>query len=275
MGSVYSRPADRNIIAGSFFFFNESSCIVADNSQGTVIKGNYIGTNASGTAALGNSLSGITCAASNNSVIGGSTPAERNIISGHVIVGISIESSSNTQITGNYIGTDASGSLALGNANEGIGIIGSGLANSATNNSITGNVISGNYIGITLGSISSLGANQNTIQNNYIGTDHTGNLALPNKYGIVINDNGNTIGGNASSNRNIIAANSVGGILIYGGAQNNVIQYNYIGLNASSAPLPNGYGIQLGLPGGKGAASTNSIANNSFGGGNKIINIYS
>ena len=270
-----SHSADRNIIAGSFFFFNESSCIVADNSQGTVIKGNYIGTNAAGTAKLGNSLSGITCSASNNTTIGGTTLAERNVISGHVIVGITIESSSNAQIMRNYIGTNVSGTKALGNSNEGIAISGSGIANSAINNRIINNIISGNNIGIKLGSLSSTGANKNTIQNNLIGTDYTGKIGLPNNYGIVINDNGNTIGGNTSSNHNIISANKIGGILVYGGAQNNVIQYNYIGLNAATKPLTNGYGIQLGLPGGKGAAANNAIANNSFGGGNKIINIYS
>lgn len=269
-----SSPADRNVISGSFFFFNESSCIVMDNSQGTRIKGNYVGTNANGTALLGNSLAGISCVASDGSIIGGSTAAEKNIVSGHIIAGISIEGSSNTQIMGNYIGTDISGTLSLGNVNEGISIFGSGLANSAMNNSIINNLISGNGIGIKLGNYSSFGANQNIIQGNLIGTDYTGNLPIPNNYGIVINDDSNTIGGNSSLNCNIIAANNVGGILIYGGAKNNTIQNNYIGLNASSAALPNGYGIQLGLIGGKGEASTNAIVNNSFGGGNGIIDVY-
>ena len=264
-------PANRNIIAGSFFFFNASACIVLSNSPGAIIKGNYVGTNAAGTAKLGNSLAGISCMASDGTIIGGTTAAERNIVSGHVISGISIESSSSTQIRGNYIGTNVSGTGALGNANEGISINGSGEVNSATNNSIINNVISGNYIGIKLGFYSSLGANQNTIQGNFIGTNSAGTSALPNSYGIVINDDNNTIGGSSSSNRNIISGNTVGGILVYGGAGGNLIQNNYIGLNANATALANGYGIKLGTPGGKGAAATNTITGNSFGGGNGII----
>lgn len=270
-----SNVADRNIFAGSFFYFNESSCIVMDNSPGTIIKGNYVGTNAAGTAILGNSLSGIACIISNDTIIGGSTATEKNVVSGHIIAGISIEASSNVQIIGNYVGTDASGTLALGNANEGISVSGYGATNSATNNSIINNIISGNYIGIKLGFFSAFGANKNIVRGNFIGTDYTGTLPIPNSYGIVINDNSNTIGGPSSSNRNIISANSVGGILVYGGAKSNIIQYNYIGLGATAASLPNGYGIQLGLLGGKGAASTNTISNNTFGGGNGVTNVYS
>ena len=268
-------PADRNIIAGSFFFFNNSACVVMNNSPGAIIKGNYIGTNAAGTAKLGNSLAGITCIISNNSVIGGTTAAEKNVVSGHVIVGISIEVSSNIQIMGNYIGTNVNGTSALGNSNIGISINGSGQTNSSINNIIVNNLISGNYVGIRLGFFSSFGANQNIIRNNYIGTDYTGNNALPNKYGIMINDNSNTIGGNSVTYRNIISANTLGGMLIYGGAKNNVIQNNYIGLNKVGAALPNKYGIQLGLLGGKGAASINNISTNSFGGGNTVKNVYS
>lgn len=271
-----SNKADRNIIAGSFFFFNMSACIVTSNSPSTIIKGNYVGTNAAGTAILGNSLAGISCVASNGSFIGGTTKAEGNVISGHTITGVSLESSSNIQLTKNYIGTNANGTQSLGNANMGIAINGGGANNSASNNSIKNNLISGNFIGIKIGQFSSIGANQNIIQGNYIGTNTTGNQAIPNRYGIVINDNSNTIGGTTVQARNIISGNSVGGILIYGGAKNNIIAGNNIGLAATgTVALPNGYGIQLGLLGGKGAASTNTIQNNSFGGGNTVKNIYS
>lgn len=267
-----SSPADRNIIAGSFFLFNGSACVALEVCQAATIQGNYIGTNAAGLASLGNSLAGISCIASNNTIIGGQTAGARNIISGHTVTGILYEGCSNTQTIGNYIGTDVSGTVALGNGNEGISLSGNGNTNSAINNSIINNVLSGNFIGIKLGYLQSSGANQNTIQSNFIGTDYTGTIALPNNYGIVINDKGNTIGG-STEHRNIISGNRVGGILLYGAAKNNVIQNNYIGLSATGAALPNGYGTQLGLIGGKGAVSANSILNNSFGGGNGTINI--
>jgi hypothetical protein len=262
-------PADRNVIAGSFFFFNESSCIAIYGSNSSIIKNNYVGTNASGTATLGNSLAGIACISADGTIIGGATTAERNIVSGHAIVGVSLEAASSTQILGNYIGTDATGTHALGNQNLGICISGSGAVNSATSNVISSNLISGNRIGIKLGLASSLGANQNTVTKNLIGTDVTGLLALGNSYGVVINDNTNTVGGASLSARNVISANTVGGVLAYGSAQGNTITYNYIGLNsAGTAPLPNGYGVQLGVPGGHGAAPNNTVANNVFGGSN-------
>jgi len=255
-----SSPADRNVISGSFFFFNESSCIVLDSATGTKIKGNYVGTNASGTAILGNSLAGITCFAANNTIIGGPTTAEGNVISGHVIVGIEIESSSNCLIQKNYIGTNAAGTSALGNLNMGISLGGSGIANSTIGNTIYANVISGNNIGIKIGFMSSLGTNQNTITNNFVGTNYTGKLKIPNSYGIIINDNNNTF------NRNVISGNTIGGFLLYGGAQNNKIQNNYIGLDATkTVTMPNGYNIQLGLLGARGAAGQNTIQNNMFG----------
>jgi hypothetical protein len=268
--------ADRNIIAGSFFFFNSSACVVAYDSDRTVIKNNYVGTNASGTVALGNSLAGISCISANGSIIGGATLAERNVIAGHALVGISLETASSSNIQGNYIGTDTTGTHAIGNQNLGISVSGGGTANSATANTIRNNLISGNRIGIKLGLAAIHGANLNTVTNNLIGTDVTGNTALGNNYGIVINDHNNTVGGTSLTTRNTISANTVGGVLVYGSARNNTITYNYIGVNsAGTSPLPNGYGVQLGLPGGHGSAPNNTVANNVFGGSNGQTNVGS
>ncbi len=258
-------PADRNVIAGSFFFFNESACVAMSQANGSSINNNYIGTNKMGTATLGNSLAGVVCSASNSTII------RQNIISGHTICGISLEGSSFSTVQGNYIGTDATGTRRLSNLNMGIVLNGFGVLNSTTKNSISNNLISGNRIGIKLGFASSLGTNQNSIQGNFIGTDYTGKKKLGNNYGIVINDDANKIGG---ITRNIISSNSIGGILVYGSASGNTIKGNYIGLDITGkSALANGYGIQLGLPGGKGAASTNTFQNNSFCKGNSASSI--
>lgn len=258
-------PADRNVIAGSFFFFNESACIAVSQANGTSIVNNYIGTNKTGTATLNNSLAGVSCIDSNSTTIG------QNIISGHTICGVSLEGASFSSIQGNYIGTDVSGTKILPNLNVGIVVSGFGTPNTATKNSISNNLISGNRIGIKLGLASSLGANKNSVQGNFIGTDCTGKKKLGNSYGIVVNDGANTIGG---ITRNIISGNSIGGILLYGSAGGNVIKGNYIGLDITGkTALANGYGIQLGLTGGKGAAGTNTFQNNIFCNGNSTSSI--
>ena len=116
---------------------------------GSVIVGNYLGTDVSGTKALGNSTGGTWGAIavkSNNVVVGGATAADRNLISGNAGHGIEIYSSaSGAVVQGNYIGTSVTGSGALGNAFAGIY-----FRNSPTGNTIggtganQGNVIANN-----------------------------------------------------------------------------------------------------------------------------------
>lgn len=119
--------------------------IHVNGAGGNVIQGNHIGTNFSGTTALPNGGDGIEITTANNT-IGGTTPGSHNVISGNGQNGIWINGfgASGNTIQGNYIGTDASGSLVLGNVSAGIRI---------TNGS-------GNIVGGTVG-----GAG-NTIANN-------------------------------------------------------------------------------------------------------------
>ncbi len=104
---------------------------------GSVLVGNYIGTDVSGTQALGNSTVGSwgsVAIKSDNVVVGGVAPADRNLISCNAGSGIEIyNSASGAVIRGNYIGTTVSGSGALGNAGPGIDV-----HSSASNNTIGG-----------------------------------------------------------------------------------------------------------------------------------------
>src|SRR5262249_7156201 len=132
-------------------------------------------------------------------------------------------------ITGNYIGTDATGAYALANG-------GSGIVLASGGNTVGGltpaqqNVISGNGdYGIYIVSGSSTG---NVIQGNYIGADAKGTSSLRNPLdGIHVQDAANTlIGGAVSGAGNVISGNHQDGIHIQGAtATGATIQGNYIG----------------------------------------------
>lgn len=281
-----AHPADRNLIAGSFASINTSAFVGGlfggaginiSAGNGTIIKGNLIGTDNSGSIALGRSQVGISVGylASfvpvSNTVIGGITAAERNVISGQLINGIQIFGSANV-IQGNYIGTDLTGSYALGNKNAGIFIYAFGqfaTPNDVSLNNIIGdtgngggNLISGNGDGLIIGNKWLAGSHNNSVLGNLIGTDASGTKIIGNtRNGVVLGDDSNIIGGPTASARNIISGNTLNGILIYASSGSSVMD-NYVGTDISGQKdLPNGAnGIQLGLPGGLGAALNNTIS---------------
>jgi len=100
----------------------------------SVVQGNFIGTDVSGTHRLGNDLGVFIFDASNNTV-GGTTPGARNLISGNQENGIFIRGlqsvATGNQLQGNFIGTQTDGTSPLGNSSHGI-LIGT----SASNNTI-------------------------------------------------------------------------------------------------------------------------------------------
>ncbi len=113
-------------------------------------------------------------------------------------------------IRGNFIGTDVTGTADA--SAGGIGVTGA-LGGAVIGETIpqSRNVISGLTIGIRL-----LGNFGNTVQNNYIGTDASGKLALANdEQGIWISaSDDNMIGGKTASARNVISGNGGQAVLI-------------------------------------------------------------
>ncbi|WP_414590445.1 DUF4347 domain-containing protein [Anabaena sp. CCY 9614] len=206
---------------------------VLSSSAGNTIRGNFIGTDATGTADLGNTNDGIQIQSANN-IIGGSNPGDRNLISGNNRLGIFIVGSSatNNQVRGNYIGTDATATADLGNSASGIEIQSAnniiGGSNSGDRNLISGN----NLFGVV---ISGINATNNQVHGNYIGTDVFGTSALGNTQdGILIQSANNIIGGSNPGDRNLISGNNLAGIWINGsGATNNQVRGNYIGTDVS------------------------------------------
>lgn len=119
-------PADRNVISGQGPSGPGSSGILLFPSFGTSdghrIRNNYIGTNAAGTAAIPNSTTGMIIVGSSGTIVGGTTPEARNVISGNTGEGIRLgNDGANNTIRGNLIGTKADGMGALGNLG-GIGV---------------------------------------------------------------------------------------------------------------------------------------------------------
>jgi len=212
-------------------------------SSGNVIRGNYIGTNVGGTVALGNGNAVLIDNVANNT-IGGTTPAARNVMSGNNANGILILGGSATGnvVQGNYIGTDVTGTVDLGNTFSGVGIL-----NSASGNTIggtapgAGNVISGNgTVGVGCGAGGVPTGNQ--VLGNFIGTDPSGTLPLGNGGdGVGLNGSNNNVGGTASGARNTIAHNGGDGVSVSGGT-GHAIRGNSIFSNTS-------LGIDLGPDG--------------------------
>jgi CSLREA domain-containing protein len=234
-------------------------------TSGVVILGNLIGTNSTGTADLGNSLFGISVDSATSTTIGGTTPGERNIISGNNASGVRLNAASSSSVRGNYIGTDITGALDLGNTVDGIILVASANSNTIGGTDAgAGNVISGNNsTGINLFSGST-----NEVQGNFVGADAAGVADLGNSLGgILINTATNTIGGSTVAHRNIISGNNSTGVTLSGGgATGNTVAGNYIGVQADGATaLANtSHGVFVS------SASTNTIGGATAAAGNII-----
>jgi hypothetical protein len=208
------------------------SGIAIESRGGDTIAGDAIGTDATGTRALGNGQDGVVVLAPGNT-IGGATFAARNLISGNGLDGVVVaEGSSSNRIAGNYIGTNAAGTAALGNT---AGVVVVNAPGNVIGGSVTAarNLISGNHQQGVL--IQGQGATRNTVSGNYIGTNVDGSAALANAVAFLIQDApGNTIGGLVASQGNLIAADSGdSGDLRDPGSTDNLIAANKVGTTAN------------------------------------------
>src|SRR5260370_1274412 len=109
-----------NGVNGSTMRFSQGASGGVFLQSGNLLQGNYIGTNAAGTAALGNQGTGVFGQAGTAAIIGGTTPAARNIISGNTGHGFVENNNPGRVLQGNYIGTAADGVSPLGNGGNGL-----------------------------------------------------------------------------------------------------------------------------------------------------------
>ena len=223
-----------------------------DTGTGTTLSGNFIGTDLSGTAALGNFNRGVLIVGSTGNIIGKTAIDSRNVISGNFGNGISIAGGGSATIRRALIGTDKSGTVTLGNTRDGILIADSSNSVIGVQGNSTGrNIISGNNgSGISIiQSSSTTSATNNIIANNYIGVDVSGiatktvgafttSTVSNSGSGVLINAAGNTVGGITTSGtsvaRNIISGNRASGVSISSNyASANTVSGNYIGVGAN------------------------------------------
>jgi CSLREA domain-containing protein len=200
-----------NSVIGNVISGNVIGVYITGPNQ--IIQGNQIGTDASGTVTIPNTY-GIydSLNSGGGHVIGGAGPANRNLISGNNKTGLTLRSNNST-VQGNYIGTDSTGTAALGN--KGLGIFISS-DNNLIGGSGSGNLISGNAgDGLMLSTPDNA---NNVIQGNKIGTDITGTNPIPNlmKGIYYIDGGGSIVGGLGAGEGNTAAYNGWTGIDVEG-----------------------------------------------------------
>jgi hypothetical protein len=252
--------AERNLVSGNL---GEAITIAGTPGSpgsavdGSIVEGNFIGTNVDGTSGLANQGDGINVWGAPDTIIGGASPAARNVISDNKGMGettggnpgseseINTVFSDNFSIEGNYIGTDVTGTLGLGfgPSDTGIKIDGGAGWTIGGTTSGAGNLISVHGVaGIIAGS-----ATGAVIQGNFIGTDYSGTFqAGSQSYGIALGGCSNClIGGSGSAARNLISASNIG--IDFATCENSTIAGNFIGTAASGiGPHPWGIGGSLG-----------------------------
>ena len=211
--------AARNVISG-----NLGSGVIVENatSSGNVILGNFVGTNAAGTAAVPNQgiQSGVFILNAPGNTVGGTAAGAGNVISGNAQHALTLVGSTATgnQIQGNFIGTAANGTSPLANTGIGIDIV------TAPGNTVGGagnarNVVANNNNGMQIRT----GADNNVVRNNLIASNGGTGIRIEdasgNRIGGVNPGEGNTIQNNgtgivvftATSARNSILGNSISG----------------------------------------------------------------
>ena len=249
------------------------------NATGNLVAGNLIGTDSTGTVALANGTGVQIDTGAPGNTIGGTAAGTRNVISGNQANGVEIDRSSRNVVTGNFIGINAAGSSALPNGAYGVFMTATSSSSGSTGigNLIggtgagAGNAISGNRSG----GIYISGGALNVVAGNFIGTDATGDSAVPNSGpGVIVSRGyGNSIGGTTAPARNIISGNQGDGVRFEGGI-GNAVAGNFIGVNAAgSAALGNGkYGVYVTEAAGTSgsSASRNMVGGAAAGAGNVI-----
>ena len=208
-----------NTIGGNVLSGNQSRGLQIQGSSatGNSVVGNLIGTDATGAADLGNGGDALRVEGASLTTIGGTSAAQRNVVSGNGGHGILLHNSTNNTVRGNYAGTNAAGTAAIANGIDGIAVDGGG------NNTIggpgvgEGNLTSGNTNqGISIFGVDFPSTTGNIVQGNKAGTNFAGTAAIPNGgEGIRMHNALNTtVGGTVAGAGNLVSGNGSSGVTV-------------------------------------------------------------
>jgi hypothetical protein len=217
--------------------------ISVSRQGGHIIAGNWLGVDASGVTKLANTTYGIYLPNVTSAQVGGTSPLQRNIISGSQLglsitgMSASIEKSTNVKVLGNYVGVGKDGITAVPNTNAGIVVLDADQVQIGDGTAAGANVVSGNtYSGIVLDGY------------------HPTNTPTTH---VVIKANLIGVGADGVTAR----GNGRAGIAIAGQSTDNEVSYNTIANNASD-----GVEIALSMPTylGTGTPINNKVLHNTF-----------
>jgi parallel beta-helix repeat protein len=291
--TIGSNPTAASGVVSNVISGNAGNGIMIDGSSGNTLVNNYVGTDPTGTVAIANGGNGIlvTGGATNN-LIGGTadtdtatgavnnptgaegtvpavivTPPLGNLVSGNSGDGILINNgSANNVLSGNFVGTTASGDSALGNAGDGVAI------NDANNNSLIGctaldnpfvyyNVVSGNGAN----GLHITNSNDTTVQANFFGIGANNATIVGNGLNGILVDgsSSNTQVGGVIPLGNVSAGNGQNGIEVADTASHFISFNTFGGLFAFGGAAPNGNdGILVTSTGGSNTLQTNVLSGN-------------
>ena len=249
---VFVRPPQGNLISGN----DGNGVLVTGAATATTISGNFVGTDATGNAALGNVGDGVAVVNASGTSLVGTTFRQSpfvfyNVLSGNGGNGLRITNATDTTVQANFAGVGANNSTVV--ANGGSGILANGTSSSilAGGPIPLGNVTSGNdrhgieVSGRTSGFVS---------YNNFAGMFAFGGAAPNRLDGMNIT----ATGGGTIVRTSLVGGNLGNGIVLAGNATGVTIEDTAAGTNfAISAALPNG---------GSGVLITGNARGNAIGG---------
>jgi hypothetical protein len=183
-------------------------------AAGNIVEGNYVGLDpAAGVAP--NAGDGVTITASDENVVGGTTAAARNVLSGNDLGGVGLNSGATANlIAGNYIGVDPEGAAVRANFGDGVYVEDSPLTAVGSQGAGGRNVISGNArLGVAIFGSATVRA---LVQGNYVGLDAAGTRPLANGAdGVyVFRAPDALVGGTAAGQGNVLSGNALNGIAV-------------------------------------------------------------
>lgn len=221
-------------IGGCSYGINISGSDAHDNS----IRSCYLGTNLAGTAPVPNENYGLYISYAADNVIGGTTAAARNVISGNYSNGIYLYRARNTTISSLYCGLNAAGTGRLGNLSYGLNAsycpgLQLGAAVAGLRTVISGNYSYGAYVQYSPGV---------KVVNTFAGTNAGGGAALPNNgNGLYLSGCHNAvIGGLVANTANVLSGNYGSGLYASSCVNGPQVVGNFVGTNlAGTAAVPN------------------------------------